>query len=283
MRSLGWLIGLGAVNGLALEDRGALRLFEQIHAAPESWQEVGKPALDTKLTLSVTLTAANPRLLERTLYDISNPEHERYGKHLSQREVKSIIKPAENTRKVVLDWLKSSGVTIRSAVGEKVEFTTTVANADAMLGGDFRIFERTSNPADRKIRTLNVMMPQNILEHVRLVHPTTYFDQIQPLRSIIHTVINMTDASAELADPDASCSRVITPTCLEQLYDVKGVEIKDPKSAGILGVPGFLGQIARTRDLELFAKNIPSRAKGAALTFTASELNGRSMETVPIE
>ena len=211
--------------------------------------------------------------MEKTLYDVSTPGSRRYGQYLQQDAIKGqILKPSERGRKTILDWLKYSGVKITRDAGEQVQFLTTVRNANAMLGTRFRTYQKESEPTEQMIRTLEVKLPHGIIESIDLIHPTTYFDQIRPLRSTIHetTILENTDTAAPA---QGGCSGGITPNCLAQLYDIKGFAIRDPSKTGRIGIPGFLGQIARFSDLATFISGVPSRAK-AGTNFTSSIVNG---------
>jgi tripeptidyl-peptidase-1 len=212
--------------------------------------------------------------LEKTLYAVSTPGSHRYGQYLEQDAIKrEILQPSEQSRKTVLDWLEHSGVKVTHDAGEQIQFLTTVGNANSMLGTRFRTYQKESEPSEKMIRTLEVRLPHGIIESIDLIHPTTYFDQIKPLRSTIHEASVL--ENAETAAPaQVGCSGGITPNCLAQLYDIKGFTIKDPRKTGRIGIPGFLGQIARFSDLAAFINSVPSRAKAGA-NFTSSVVNGK--------
>jgi tripeptidyl-peptidase-1 len=141
-----------------------------------------------------------------------------------------------------------------------------------MLGTRFRTYKSASDPTETKIRTLKVMVPHNIAAGVDLIHPTTYFDNIQPLKSIIHSSVIL---DTEAAKETKGCGTVVTPACLEEIYYMKGFTIKNPNKAGRIGVPGFLNQIARFKDLDQFIRTVPSRANPGT-NFTFTNLNGKS-------
>jgi tripeptidyl-peptidase-1 len=209
--------------------------------------------------------------LEKTLYEVSTPGNDRYGRYLEQQDIKRIIKPAEEGKRNVLDWLERSGIKITSDNGERIRFMITVDAADSILGTTFRTYQSTSDPTETKIRTLKVMVPQNVADSIDLIHPTTYFDNIKPLKSIIHSSIVLDTTATKEAQ---SCGTTVTPSCLEELYDMKGYRVKDPSKAGRIGVPGFLGQVAQFKDLDQFIRTTPSRAK-VGTNFTFSTLNSR--------
>jgi tripeptidyl-peptidase-1 len=204
------------------------------------------------------------------LYEVSTPGQAQYGQHLSQLEVKRIIAPSDHGRVTVLDWLNRSNVNITHDTGERIHFEATVGNADLMFGTNFRKYKHTTDPAEIKIRTRKVMLPSDVFDNVEMIHPTTYFGSLQSMHSVIRTS-EFVDTNE--ADPNPDCSVEITPTCLEELYGIKGVEITDASKVGFIGVPGFLEQIARFSDLARFLEGTPSKAKSEA-NFTYSVVNG---------
>ena len=104
------------------------------------------------------------------------------NQYLEQDAIKqNILKPSEESKKIVLDWLESSGAKITQDKGEQIQILTSAKSADIMLGTTFRTYQKTSEPSERMIRTLEVKLPADVVERIALIHPTTYFDQIKPL------------------------------------------------------------------------------------------------------
>jgi tripeptidyl-peptidase-1 len=141
-----------------------------------------------------------------------------------------------------------------------------------MFGTTFETYECLPDPQQRKIRTLEVKLPRNILPYVQSIHPTTYFEQVRPLRSVIHSIADITDETSL----DSSCATQITPKCLQDLYGIDSGVIKDATKTGILGVPGFLGQISQFADFDASLRTVPGKTK-VETNFTYSILNGGSM------
>jgi tripeptidyl-peptidase-1 len=187
-----------------------------------------------------------------------------------------MVRPSHEGKRSVLDWLNRSGVTITKDTGEWVYFATTVEQANAMLGTQFRRYRHLDDPAVERIRTMKVMVPENVFRHLKLVHPTTRFAQIKPQRSII---FSSRIAEAPEVAPDASCNRTITPACLSELYSIKDAGIDASKDTGIVGIAGFLTQYARFKDLAEFLDNTPSAAKEGA-NFSWTSIHGEISRTI---
>jgi tripeptidyl-peptidase-1 len=103
-----------------------------------------------------------------------------------------------------------------------------------------------------------------------MIHPSTRFTKT---KAQMNHIYSMSRIEEDLGAVDASCNSTITPTCLRELYSVKGVTISDPKKTGFVGVAGFLKQYARFEDLRKF---VGENAKWASATnFTWSGVNGK--------
>jgi tripeptidyl-peptidase-1 len=184
-----------------------------------------------------------------------------------------MVRPSHEGKRSVLDWLQRSAVNVTRDTGEWVYFVTSVEQANAMLGTEFRRYRHLDEPDVERMRTTKVMVPENVFRHIKLVHPTTRFAQIKPQRSIIYS-----SRIAEAPDlaPEASCNRTITPACLSELYKIKDAGIDSSKDTGIIGVAGFLTQYARFDDLEQFIGNTPNSAQEGA-NFTWSSIHGKTL------
>jgi tripeptidyl-peptidase I len=95
-------------------------------------------------------------------------------------------------------------------------------------------------------RTMSVSVPQNLIEHIATIQPTTFFG-FRPLLPTKHEVVP--DDSIE---PDAvtGCSgSYITPTCLANLYNFKSIS---SLTSGKMGIAGFIQQHPAKSDLSTF-------------------------------
>ncbi|KAK3641110.1 Tripeptidyl-peptidase sed2 [Elasticomyces elasticus] len=95
---------------LALAASGHAGVLESVHSTPEGWTEIGRPSPSTRMHFRIAMTHPNEGLLEQTLYEISDPSHERYGKHLGRDELKGMLRPEAKATDAVLKWLADSGL-----------------------------------------------------------------------------------------------------------------------------------------------------------------------------
>jgi tripeptidyl-peptidase-1 len=210
-------------------------------------------------------------LFEQTLNDISNPDSTNYGKHMKRNELKTLLRPSSAATTAVVDWLKESGVHAADIQddGEWINFVTTIGQVEVMLDTKFNLYQNVNKLSLKKIRTLHYSLPKVLLEYVDMVQPTTRFAQIKPERSqiidkeIIGPVGTGLNATA--------CNVSITPTCLRELYNIKGFT-PDPEEGGFIGVSGFLEQYAQYGDLAQWVPEYAPWAAGANFSWTS--ING---------
>ncbi|KAF2674710.1 tripeptidyl peptidase SED3 [Microthyrium microscopicum] len=253
---------------------GEFATFGEIHSVPEGWTEVGAPAASAPINFRVALNEEDPTALERTLREVSSPDSPKYGQHLKREELQDIVKPSEASKRSVQQWLKRSGVKNIEARDNMIHFTATAEQANAMMNTKFRMYRRDGQTAN-SIRTTKVALPRSVLEHVKMIHPTTYFSTIQMEKSTIATSRIMSNIpDVDLADE--TCARTVTPTCLRRIYNIPSIEIKDPSKTGILGVAGFLNQLARLSDFATFAPDFAPWATSAKFDVISIEGGSKS-------
>lgn len=71
---------------------------------------------DAIIPIRIGLKQSNLHTGYDRLMEVSHPASENYGKHLSKEEIHSIFAPAEDTVRVVEDWLLSSGLFDKSDI-----------------------------------------------------------------------------------------------------------------------------------------------------------------------
>jgi tripeptidyl-peptidase I len=284
MRSLslfGSLLWASIASGAILKTP---QVFEQIHSVPEGWEAVGEPSPNAPLKFSIALTAvrlvsettqlltaqADPRALERTLYDVSTPSSPNYGKYLTKEESEALMKPSPASREVVANWLQSSGVKDIRHDDEWVHFRATASQADSLMSTKFLVYRHVEEQlSEGAIRTTKVLLPKEIQPHIKMIHPTTRFGMMKPQRSVIYKI-------SDIVAKDGECTNFVNPACLRALYKLPAENKFNAEKTGLLGVAGFLTQYARFNDLTKFVKAQAPWANGA--NFTYSLFNGTYMD-----
>ena len=106
-------------------------------SSPKGWVKHSRPHPDHSINLRIGLPQPNFHVLEKNLYEVSDPDHERYGQHLSKSEVEALVAPHPESLNLVNEWLGNFGVTedslVRSPARDWVTLKVPVSLAEKML------------------------------------------------------------------------------------------------------------------------------------------------------
>ncbi|KAH9005507.1 tripeptidyl peptidase A [Lactarius hatsudake] len=240
--------------------------LRQSIASPRNWVDLGRAPPTHLIPLRIALPRPRFLELEGHLTEISDPLHERYGKHLSKEDVEALVAPDASSVDAVHEWLESHGIKKeachRSPAGDWVTVRLPVAQAEKMLGTEFRVWKHTQD-GDILVRTTEYSLPAHLDEHIELIQPTTAFNRAKGQRTTFRFSPAPEMASSSLSSDDkisvagsgvtvdASCNTTITVSCLKQLYNaVDYVPQATDKNA--IALTGYLEQFANFADLQQF-------------------------------
>ncbi|KAF8204660.1 tripeptidyl peptidase A [Pholiota molesta] len=257
------IFGIALVGAVPTKDC-AYAVKESIEVPP-GWVKHSQPAPNHKIVLKIALPQPNFSELERHLYEVSDPDHERYGQHLSKEEVEELVAPHPESLSTVNEWLSSFGFRdedlIRSSARDWVTLKVPVSVAEKMLETNYHVWEHVES-GDYLVRTTSYSLPSNLHDHIELIQPTTMFGRFKPEKSAIFSAVPVPDTfgqenivegtikSASGISVDASCNSTITITCLQQLYNAVG--FKPSAKGNSVAVTGYLEQFANKQDLQTF-------------------------------
>ncbi|KAL1721726.1 peptidase S8/S53 domain-containing protein [Schizophyllum commune] len=227
---------------------------------PPIWVKHSTPNPDHVIKLRIALPQPNFDVLEKLLYDVSDPYHENYGLHLSKEEVETLVAPEEDSVSAVTEWLATHGLEEehleRSPAGDWVTIRVPVQLAEEMLDTKYHVYKHVS--ADEYIvRTTSYSLPAHLHDHVELVQPTTVFGSLKAFRSTIvlpddeMTFTRDAEGNTLLATAATNCTATITVDCIKQYYNATGYEA-DPTLNNSIGITGYLEEFANYDDLQLF-------------------------------
>lgn len=121
-----------------------------------------------------------------------------------------------------------------------------------MLSAKYHIYKHKRSD-ELIVRTMSYSLPRDLHEHIDLVQPTTMFDNMRKMHSMVH--VNgpsaATSHGAQLPvvtgpagqNISASCNTTVTPTCLMQLYRTEGYMPQAANKGNRIGVTGYLEQV----------------------------------------
>jgi tripeptidyl-peptidase-1 len=260
----------------------AYKTKEEIYP-PLGWVKHSKPAPDHPISLRIGLPQLNFHVLEQHLYEVSDPEHERYGQHLSKEEVEALVSPHPESLNALNEWLAGFDLKeddlVRSPAKDWITITIPVRTAEKMLDTTYDVWEHTGS-GDRLVRTTSYSLPSNLHNHVDVIQPTTMFSRFKGQRS---TIFKIEEATSSVVDTvaealpitvsdlsgvtvDASCNTTITISCLQQLYNAVGY-VPSAEGRNSIGITGYLGQFANMQDLQSFFKDQVPNAVNSSFTF----------------
>ncbi|KAI0080805.1 tripeptidyl peptidase A [Panus rudis PR-1116 ss-1] len=301
MRSLflSCVLALVAVESAAPSKFTAHKLKESI-PPPRKWVKTAPAPKDLTIELRIALPQPNFAELERHLYEVSDPFHERYGEHLSKEEVDGLIAPHSDSIHTVNEWLAHHGLTedalVRTPAKDWVRVTVPISLAEEMLNTEYHIYTHVED-GDTIVRTTSYSLPEHLHEHIDLVQPTTLFSTLRGMKTNFRfeddvqakALVNA-DAppikvpSASGGQVDASCNGTITIHCLQQLYNAVGYKPL-ANTGNQIGITGYLEEFANIADLQLFYADQRPDALNTSFKFISVNggLNNQSSEEAGAE
>ncbi|KAH9059104.1 subtilisin-like protein [Lactarius vividus] len=237
------------------------------NAIPDKWESIGQPTDGTTIDLHIALKPHHEHALADTIYEVSNPNHPKYGSYLSKEQVANLVAPHPYTIKLIETWLQHHGVSpsnvSTSHGGNWLTVTEVpVSKANGLLGASYQLY-RYAGTNVTILRTVGYALPAALHAHVRTVVPTTYFGS--PLtpgkRPRGHR-----GSSVALSTRDDH----VTPSVLRSLYNSVTYQPAATEQ-NMIGVTGFQGEYVGDEDLELFMTLFRSDANDA--TFLVIDIN----------
>ncbi|KAJ7068722.1 subtilisin-like protein [Mycena amicta] len=218
-------------------------------AVPRGWTRMARASPDLPIRLRIALVQQDFPGLEEALYQISDPDHPRYGAHMSKVEVEQYVSPSSASLTSVDDWLASFGVNvsaaIRSPAKDWVSVTISVGLAEQMMAAEYYSWKHIRG--ETLVRATTYSLPGYLHDCIDLVQPTTMF----ALSKGLAPIIDSRDVVAPPPPAFPSCGPLITLGCIMQLYDAAWYRPR-ATSKNAIGITGFLEQNANKQDLTAF-------------------------------
>ncbi|KAH9885911.1 putative alkaline serine protease AorO [Xylariomycetidae sp. FL2044] len=138
------------------------------------WNRVGRAKREALLPMRIGLKQSNLRSGHDLLTDISNPESENYGKHLSAEEVIDLFAPVKETMQAVKSWLVDAGIPShaisQSTNKQWVQFDAPVEKVEEILMADYHIFEHKDTGV-QDIGCDEYHVPRTVKQHIDYITP----------------------------------------------------------------------------------------------------------------
>ncbi|KAK0190628.1 tripeptidyl peptidase A [Armillaria mellea] len=262
---------------------------------PNGWAKHSLPSPDHMIELQIGLRQPNFHVLEQHLWEVSDPDHPRYGQHLSKEEVDALVAPAGESLELVQEWLASYGVDeadiTRSSAQDWVRVTLPLQLVEEMLDTSYHVWKHTDG--DYLVRTTRYSLPEPLLDHIDVVQPTTLFGRWKGMKSTVIDFENFDlgstadvaqlDAETDYVDP--ACNVSITVNCLKQLYNAVGFVPSGRNKDSTIGITAYLEQYANKADLQRFYQDQVPQAVGSTFDFVPVKggLNDQNISLAGVE
>ncbi|KAJ7238903.1 family S53 protease-like protein [Mycena rebaudengoi] len=264
------LLSFLSIAGVAAA--GSMVLHEQRAAPPAGFTSQGVAPASKMLTLRVGLTSNNINGLQDQLVSVSTPGSTDFRQWMSVDDVKAYVQPSPATIDAFNSFASANGLqpNIVSPSGDWVSITLSVSQANALFAANFEQFTHPNMTAPLT-RTLSLSLPEELVGHVEVLHPTTAFDT--PTR---HPAVSRAARSrrSRRAIPPDSClgpEDTITLACLQTFYGIPLTPAT--QTSNTLLVTGYVKNWPQTAALELFLQtyrpDMPSNT-----TFALESLDG---------
>ncbi|KAF4311026.1 putative tripeptidyl-peptidase 1 precursor protein [Botryosphaeria dothidea] len=259
---------------------------KETHYVPRQWSKTGRAPESHVLHLHIGLKQSQFDELERHLYEVSDPDHHRYGQHLSAEAVNELIKPSDEALELVHEWLNGSGIDVSSLryspAQDWIDVALPVADIEQLLDTEYSVYQHQDG--NQLVRTSQWSLPRHLHEHIDAIQPTTSFMRTgakasDALELAPWTAPNYTPPSNSTISKVCNVSSV-TPECFQNLYSTKGYVAKTGKSK--VGFTNYLGEVPIRPDTEKFLTKYRPDAVDDAHTFTQTSVADGPVQDGPL-
>ncbi|TVY57900.1 Tripeptidyl-peptidase sed3, partial [Lachnellula suecica] len=264
---------------------------KEVHYPPNKWSNLGPAPRDHVINLQIGLKQSRfdelvRRILEgeylsnkhvlRLTIPVSDPDHSRYGQHLSISEVNDLVKPSDEALELVHDWLLEHHIDVSqlqySSAKDWLSVSLPVHAVESLLDTQYSVFGHEDG--DYLVRTPQWSIPQHLHEYINVIQPTNSFFRIKRQAGILKPVdhwnpvrpLSPTHQTRRNSPADVCNTSAVTPGCLRTLY---GTINYIPKAAGTnkIGLNDFLGESNNRSDTRLFLERYRPGAVNASYEF----------------
>lgn len=172
--SLVYTIGtISAVHALPRTTRSPYSVKER-HIVPREWSRISTAEKSENIHLAIGLKQQNEGVVEEHLLQISDPSHERYGKHLTAAEIQDIVRPSQESQDLVKSWLQEHGISgFHNPANDFIHVVIPIEKAEALLDTTYSKFQHKDGTTLN--RAPEWSLPKHLHEHIDVVQPTTSF------------------------------------------------------------------------------------------------------------
>ncbi|USW48960.1 Putative peptidase S53, activation domain, Sedolisin domain, peptidase S8/S53 domain superfamily [Septoria linicola] len=223
------------------------------HFVPPGWERMSKASAEHNIDLRIGIKQSSFHELERHLYEVSDPDHARYGQHLSAEDVQALVAPAQHSLDSVEEWLEGHGIYTEhveySPSRDWATLTLPVSKVEQLLDAEYHIYRNSKG--EEVVRTVGYSLPKHLHEHIDTIQPTNHFsaprstESMNPCASTLdeRCLAGNVHSRRSYTDICAVCNETagITSKCLRTLYETINYKPRSGKKNSA-GSVSYFGQ-----------------------------------------
>ncbi|KAF5662210.1 tripeptidyl-peptidase I [Fusarium heterosporum] len=276
-----WGILLSATSVLAIPV-----VVESLSDTPADWEELDSLDPDKLVDFSIGLEPKDSQLLDRTIYEVSDPDRATYGQYLSRESAKALLSPSLEATRSVKRWLSDAGVPehyVRDE-GEWLHVRTTISKAEGMLNTRFSVYARDN---EHIVRTKEYSVPLEIRHHITSIQPTTFFPTLRKAPGTQQPEFKITKRDSAYDKKPSSpkdgnnggpgpinlqkCKDELTPACIKEIYKMPKNYPKTAKGAlytivGFKNLILFFQMTSQKDELQEFFRRFTPQLEGVVFS-----------------
>ncbi|ORY56843.1 alkaline serine protease [Pseudomassariella vexata] len=267
------------------------------------WVKFSQAQHDAKLPMRIGLKQRNLQEGHDLLMDISDPNSESYGKHLSAAQVIDLFAPSDDSVDAVTQWLVTSGIprfTISQSSNKQwIQFDAPVRKVEELLMADYHVYKHRDTGV-KNVACEEYHVPKGVQEHIDYITPgiklmgfgdpqdpimakrSTGPDGQGPARFALPVETVPANSPIKL---NGDCDRYITPDCIRNLYQIPNGTKAHPDNK--MGIFQSLGQHYAQEDLDTFfwafTENIPNGTHPELRSINGGEGPAKSISSAGAE
>lgn len=104
----------------------------------------------------------------------------------------AFVAPTSETTAIVNSWLQQHGIssTALTPAGDWLKIETTVGQANELFGAKYNVYVHDTS-GKQVLRTLEYSLPEELANHITVVHPTVRCPDLLLMKLLVYININV--------------------------------------------------------------------------------------------
>jgi tripeptidyl-peptidase I len=217
---------------------------------------------------------------------VSDPNHSRYGQHLSADEVNDFVKPSEEALGLVHEWLLDHGIETSNLrytpAKDWIKIKLSAAEVEELLETEYSTYVRDDGLY--AVRTPKWSLPMHLHEHITTIQPTNSFfgpRAAAPLdkrdsQAIAGPALSEADLPPlpDSGDVAEVCDvNLVTPTCVRTLYGTINYTVQ-AADKNTMSFTNYLGEVQSRSDAAKMLERYRPEAAAQAYEYKKVSIDG---------